>query len=250
MAEKTERHRFSFTWYHREEWQVIAVLLSLVVFFSRGIWISLGLTAFVLAIIFLLYIARMLETAFSNRGIFPGIVQQYRDMKNVLHVHSVERSRITMALLASAIVSVLCIHRIGLASMDPVDAAPTDIYWIMFLGWYAVVCTTTTAYLLWLWRNWVRHQSVRIPLMDGLVSSLFFFHGITKRERIITYIATFILGGVPSFFALRLTTETPYGYTIACLLIIPVILLTLGGAYYAKLYLTLARDNNSSENPG
>jgi hypothetical protein len=83
--------------------------------------------------------------------------------------------------------------------------------------------------------------------MDGMVASLFFFHGLNKKERIVTYIATFFLGGVPSFFALRLSTDTPFHYTIACLLIIPVALLTLGGAYYTKRYFVQAGIEKKAE---
>ncbi len=235
MAE-AEHKKFEFTWYHREEWQVIILLLGLVVFFSRTILIFACLSISILFSFFALYLVRMIESFLANRDLYPDLVEWYRDMKNVLHGHSVERSRIAMAFLSSAVVCALLIHRIHLASTDPADATPTDIYWILFLAWYTVVCTTTTLYLFWLWRNWVRHLSVRSPLMDGMVASLFFFHGLDKKERVVTYIATFFLGGVPSFFALRLSTDTQFHYTVACLLIIPVVLLTLGGAYYAKYY--------------
>jgi len=71
------------------------------------------------------------------------------------------------------------------------------------------------------------------PFLDGLVASLFFYHGLSKKNRIVTFIAGFILGGLPSYFAIRLTPETPYGYEIACGLIVPLIGFVLGGAFYA-----------------
>ncbi len=242
-----EHKKFEFTWYHREEWQVIIVLLGLVVFFSGPFWIAGVLSFAILFSFFALYLVRVIETFLANRDLYPGLIAWYREMKNVLHGHSVERSRIAMVFLSSAVVCVLLVHRIHLAATDPADAAPTDIYWILFLAWYTLVCTTTTVYLFWLWRNWVRHLSVRSPLMDGMVASLFFFHGLNKKERIVTYIATFFLGGVPSFFALRLSTDTPFHYTIACLLIIPVALLTLGGAYYTKRYFVQAGIEKKAE---
>jgi hypothetical protein len=238
-----EHKKFEFTWYHWEEWQVIFVILCLVVFFSRTIWLSIGLIFSILFSFFVLYLFRVIEAFLGARSLYPKLLQRYREFKNVLHGHSIERSRIAMAILASTVILVLLVYRIDLASTDPADATPTDIYWILFLSWYALVCTVSTAYLSWLWRNWVRHLSVRIPLMDGMVASLFFFHGLNKKERLVTYVATFFFGGVPSFFALRLSTDTPFDYTIACLLIVPVALLTLGGAYYAKHYLLKSANN-------
>jgi hypothetical protein len=52
-----------------------------------------------------------------------------------------------------------------------------------------------------------------------------------------TFIAAFWLGGLPSYAAIRLTPQTPYGYWIACSLIVPLIGLFLGGAYYTMLHL-------------
>ncbi|MCX7985023.1 MAG: hypothetical protein N3A63_09005 [Bacteroidetes bacterium] len=229
--------RYLFQWYHREEWQVVLVLIGVVIFFSRTIWISIGVSLGVLLVVVVLYLLRLFELYCTEKKKFMSFVEQYQRIKNVLHVHSVERSRIAMGLLASVVLLVLTLHRIDLALAHPADATPTDLYWIVFLGWYTLLATVTTAYLIWLWRNWVRYQSVRIPLMDGLVASMFFYHGLKRHERILTYVAAFFLGGIPSYFALRLTPETPYGYTIAILLVIPVVIFTIGGAVYARHYL-------------
>lgn len=237
MSRLFSKVRSLFQWYHREEWQVVAILVGLIIFFSRTVWISIGVTAFVVATVLVLYCLRLLEFYCSTRGLCLSLVNRYRAMKQALHVHSVERSRMAMALLASFVLLILTIYRIDLALAYADAATPTDIYWIVFLGWYTLECTITSAYLIWLWRNWVRQQSVRIPIMDGLVASLFFYHGLESKERLVTTIAAFLLGGVPSYFALRLSTDIPYAYTIAVLLIIPVIIFNLGGAYYAKHYL-------------
>lgn len=235
-----------FQWYHREEWQVVVVLIGVIIFFSRTIWISIGVSAGVLVVVGILYILRVLEVYCTARGKCLHWVEQFQRMKNALHVHAVERSRIAMGALASIVLLVLTLHRIELALANSADATPTDIYWILFLGWYTFLATVTTAYLVWLWRNWVRQHFVRIPLMDGLVASMFFYHGLKKHERILTYVAAFFLGGIPSYFALRLSPEMPYGYSIAVLLIIPVIIFTIGGAFYAKHY--LGRLSSKEEN--
>ncbi len=237
--------RSIFQWYHREEWQVVAILIGLILFFARTIWISIGVSIAVLAVMLFLYTIRLLEIYCNNHGVSIGLIEQYKILKSALHKHSVERSRIAMALLASCVLLVLTLHRIDLALTNPFYATPSDVYWIFFLGWYTLLCTVSCSYLLWLWRNWVRKHTVQIPFLDGLVASMFFFHGLKTRERIITYIAAFFLGGLPSYFAVGLSTNIPYAYSIAMLLIIPVMLFTLGGAYYAMHYLKKA---NAAEN--
>jgi hypothetical protein len=128
--------------------------------------------------------------------------------------------------------------------LDPEYKTPTDIYWILFLGWYGLICTVTAMYLIWLWNTWSQNESKHVPILDGLVASLFFYRGLSRKNRIVTFIATFWLGGLPSYVAIRLTPETPYGYWIACGLIVPVIGLFLGGAYYTMLHL----ENSSAKN--
>jgi hypothetical protein len=187
----------------------------------------------------------MLESYFNEKKWLPSLVQRYLDLKTALHGHSVERSRIAMALLGAWVCGILCLHRIHLAQMNLEDRTPTDIYWILFLGWYSIVCTVIALYLIWLWNAWSQNESKRMPIFDGLEASMFFFHGLSKKNRIVTFIAAFWLGGLPSYLALRLTPETPYGYTIACGLIVPLIGLVLGGAYYAKVQLKKNANHSS-----
>jgi hypothetical protein len=228
-----DKRFFSFTWYHREEFQVLVVLIGLIVFFARSFWVLATLAGFVIIIWLLLYVSRILEGYFTKRDLFPFFVQRYMDLKNALHGHSVERSRIAMALLAAWVCGVLSLHRIHLAQLTVEDRTPTDIYWILFLGWYCVVCSVIALYLIWLWNAWSQNESKRMPIFDGLVASMFFYHGLSKKNRVVTFIAAFWLGGLPSYIALRLTPDTPYAYTIACALIIPLMSLVLGGAFYA-----------------
>ncbi len=228
---------FFFTWYHREEFQVLLILVGLIVFFARSYWVLMTLAAFVIVVLTSLYFMRILEGYFTKRALFPSIVQRYQDLKTALHGHSAERSRIAMALLSAWILGVLCLHRIRLAQISPTDRTPTDIYWIIFLGLYCIICTIIALYLMWLWNTWSQKELKHIPFFDGLVASLFFYHGLSQKNRVVTYIATFILGGLPSYIAIRLTPETPHGYEIACGLIVPLIGLILGGAYYAMLHL-------------
>jgi hypothetical protein len=226
-----------FTWYHREEFQVLLILVGLIIFFARSYWVLMTLALFVIVVLVLLYLMRIAERYFSKRKIFPSLVQRYQDLKTALHGRSVERSRIAMALLSAWTVGVLCLHRIQLAQISPTDRTPTDIYWILFLGWYCIVCTVIALYLMWLWNTWSQKESRHIPFFDGLVASLFFYHGLSRKNRIVTFIAAFLLGGIPSYIAIRLSPETPHGYEIACGLIVPVIGLILGGAFYAMFHL-------------
>lgn len=224
---------FSFTWYHLEELQVIGLLVGLICFFSREFWVLFSLAGFLLVSITGLYLARILELWLSKRQKASRYVKGYRAMKQALHGHSVERSRIAMAVLACVVLGLLCVHRIDLADRFDSDATPTDLYWIFFLGWYFWMCFVCGVYLFWLWRNWAHQYTNRIPFLDGMIASLFFYHGLSKHNRRITYVATFFLGGAPSYIAYRLTPDNPYGSLIAILLIIPVIILNLGGSYYA-----------------
>jgi hypothetical protein len=220
---------FSFTWYHREEIQVLVILVGLIVFFARSLWVVGTLAALVVCVLFLLYLIRVLEIYLMKHERCPRLVQRYHNLKTALHGHSVERSRIAMALLAAWIVGVLCLHRIHLAMLDPDYKTPTDIYWI----------------LLWLWNTWSQNESKHVPFFDGLVASLFFYRGLSRKNRIVTFIAAFWLGGLPSYVAIRLTPETPYGYWIACGLIVPLIGLFLGGAYYTMLHLQSSSEKKS-----
>jgi hypothetical protein len=238
MTKSNDDHQtFSFSWYHREEIQVLVILVGLIVFFARSLWVLGTLAALVVCIQCLLYFIRMLETYLAKHDRCPRLIQRYRNLKSALHGHSVERSRIAMALLGAWVVGVLCLHRIHLAELDSADRTPTDIYWILFLGWYCIVCTIIAMYLIWLWNTWSQNESKHVPFLDGLVASLFFYRGLSRKNRIVTFIAAFWLGGLPSYVAIRLTPETPYGYWIACGLIVPLIGLFLGGAYYTMHHL-------------
>ncbi len=238
-----DQHLFSFKWYHREEFQVLVILVGLIVFFARSLWVLGTLAALVICVIFLLYLIRVLEIYLMKHGRCPRLVQRYHNLKTALHGRSVERSRIAMALLAAWVVGVLFLHRIHLAMLDPDFKTPTDIYWILFLGWYCLICIVTAMYLIWLWNTWSQNESKHVPFLDGLVASLFFYRGLSRKNRIVTFIAAFCLGGLPSYVAIRLTPETQYGYWIACGLLVPLIGLCLGGAYY-----TMAHLRNSSVN--
>ncbi len=237
MKKDQNQKLFSFTWYHREEIQVLIILVGLIIFFARSYWVLGTLAIFVIGVLTLLYLIRILEVFLAKRGSFPTVVKRYQDLKLALHGHSLERSRIAMALLSAWVLGVLCLHRINLAEMNASDRTPTDIYWILFLGWYGFICTVIALYLMWLWNTWSQNESRHIRFLDGLVASLFFYHGLSQKHRIATYVATFFLGGIPSYAALRLKPDTPHGVEVACALIIPLMGLILGGAYYAMRHL-------------
>jgi hypothetical protein len=237
-----DHQSFSFEWYHREEIQVLVILVGLIVFFARSFWVLGTLAVLVVCVLFLLYLIRVLDIYLTKRERCSRVVKRYHNLKTALHGHSVERSRIAMALLSAWVVGVLFLHRIHLAQLDRADRTPTDIYWILFLGWYCIVCTVTAMYLIWLWNTWSQNESKHVPFLDGLVASLFFYRGLSWKNRVMTFVAAFWLGGLPSYVAIRLTPDTPYGYWVAGGLIVPLIGLMLGGAYYAMIHL-----KNSSE---
>lgn len=99
---------FSFTWYHREELQVLILLVGLIIFFSRELWVLFSLAGFLLVSITGLYVVRILELWLSKHNKAQNFVEGYRTMKQALHGHSVERSRIAMAVLA-CVVSGCCV---------------------------------------------------------------------------------------------------------------------------------------------
>ncbi len=248
-TERKNENVFFFTWYHREEIQVLVILVGLIAFFARSFWVLGTLAAFVVGLLMLLYVVRILERYLEKHKKILFLVKKYQALKSALHGHSVERSRIAMALLAAWVLGVLCLHRINLARQSPTYSTPTDIYWILFLGWYCIICTISAAYLVWLWNAWSQNESRHFQFLDGLVASLFFYHGLARRSRIITYIAAFFLGGIPSYVAIRLTPQTQYGYEIACGLIVPLITLILGGAVYAMVRLRNNKKGSESNHP-
>ena len=241
-----DQRPFLFTWYHREEVQVLLILVGLIVFFARSLWVLGTLAAFVVVVWLLLYFMRILEVYLKEKELFPSVVLRYQELKSALHGHSLERSRIAMALLSAWVLGVLCLHRIRLSELSVADRTPTDIYWILFLGWYCIVCTVIALYLMWLWNIWSQHESKHMPIFDGLVASLFFYHGLSKKHRIVTFVASFLLGGLPSYFALRLKPDTPHGYEIALGLMVPLIGLILGGAFYAMRHFKRAAPSEQS----
>lgn len=139
-----------------------------------------------------------------------------------------------MTMLSCVVLGILCIHRLSLALSNTTAESPTDIYWILFLAWYWVVWTFMLGYFVFRWRR-ARKQSdeTRDPFLEGLVASMFFYHGLPTKQRIITFTAGFLLGGAPTYFATRLEPGTPLSYVTACALVIPVMVLTLGGAWCA-----------------
>jgi hypothetical protein len=138
-----------------------------------------------------------------------------------------------MAFMSTLVIGILAAHRITLATQSSVYATPSNLYWILFLCWYFSVWAVITGYCLWIWARVWEIPELHNSFMDGLVASLFFYHGLSKHHRIVTFAMGFLLGGVPSFFGAKLSIDTPYGYWIAPFLILPVIALSLGGAYYA-----------------
>lgn len=143
-----------------------------------------------------------------------------------------DRSRFYYSFWSVVILAVLFAHRLELAMSVPEYASPLDVYWILFLGWYALVWTAVTVYLLIKWR--LRARPENHPFWEGLVGSMYFYHGLPMKSRLITFAAAFVLGGVPTAVAVTLSPTDPSSVRTAAYLILPVAGLILFGAAYAS----------------
>ncbi len=237
---------FRFKWYHREELQVVLVLIALVIFFSRSTLLTILLPTAVFVSVGALYLARVGSRVLHRLESLRSLVIQYHQFKLTLGRESLHRSRVAMAILATAVIGLLALHRMSLAEMDPYFATPTDLYWMLFLWFYTFVCAVISVYLLWIWGRIWKAPQAHVPFLDGLVASLFFYHGLSRNHRIVTFVAAFLLGGVPSYFGIRLSPDDPYGSQEAVALIVPVILLNVGGAFYAMRCLQSGDDSIES----
>ncbi len=236
-TEQQGKTKFTLTWYHREEIQVLAVFVVLIAFFSRSILVTSFLSAVVLLAFGSLYGARIFTTVLHHQEFLRDFIFQYHEFKLFLGRESVHRSRVAMAVMSVLVIGVLGAHRITLASQYASYSTPEDLYWILFLGWYFLVCSVIAIYCIWIWGRIWQNPELRIPILDGLVASFFFYHGLSKKNRVVTFAMGFFLGGVPTFFATRINPLDPNGYLIALLLLIPVMGLSLGGALYARQFL-------------
>lgn len=225
---------FHITWYHKDELKVVAVFIILVWFFSRSAILSSLVLSFIGVSLIVLYTFRFTRVLVHVRKGFPLADRWLQHVEPRLILTSPDRSRIAMTVLSCVVLGVLCIHRVSLALSNTAVESPTDIYWILFLAWYWVVWTLMLGYFIFRWWR-ARKQSgeARDLFLEGLVASMFFYHGIPTKQRIITFTAGFLLGGVPTYFATNLEPGTAHSYATACALVIPVMVLTLGGAWYA-----------------
>ncbi|HTP80981.1 MAG TPA: hypothetical protein VMM57_11345 [Bacteroidota bacterium] len=218
-----------FMWYHRDEIQVLVVFVVIILFFSRSQILSLDLAGFVVLAFVLGYLYRIGSSRY-RLGQLRGITRElYERAENFLTLDSPSRSRLFMAKLSVVVVGALLLHRVDLMRRDASFATPTDVYWILFLSWYL---------LLWLAIVWyfVRRalRSAGTPsssdaFLQNLTASIFFYHGLPTRLRVVTFGLGLALGGIPSYFAAQLRPERPIDSLLPYLLIIPVIALSLIG---------------------
>jgi tetrahydromethanopterin S-methyltransferase subunit D len=137
------------------------------------------------------------------------------------------------------IVGILFGHRLllftqGAALGGPAGshAEPIDLYWVLFLGWYACVWGVIAVFLVYKWKT--NADPLQHKYFEGLVGSMYFYHGLPTKSRIVTFIAGFFLGGVPTALALQIDAADPNGMSMAMLLITPVATLILFGAWFAS----------------
>ncbi len=224
---------FRLSWYHRDELQIVGVFVALVLFFSRSTILSSVTLALVVSSVAFLYVFRFIRVIILENTHIPIATTWLRHVETKLLFTSPERSRIVMTALSCVILGILCVHRIALALSLSEFETPADIYWILFLAWYWVVWTFVLGYLLY---RSIRNRGVvepKSPFFEGLIASMFFYHGLPTKQRIITFTSGFILGGIPTYVATNLHPHDATAYTMAAVLVLPVIILTLGGAWYA-----------------
>lgn len=234
----TNKRTKFFTWWHRDEVQVVFVYALVTIFFSRSWWLQATLLA---ASIFLLgsfWLVRIWKR-----------VEQYEEGSSVnrllLWMHSLvppfpwERSRLILSISSTLIVGALFLHRWLLyvrdagepASKEGSFATPLDLYWILILGLYLVIWIVISVFLLYKWKR--NALPTEHAFWEGLVGSMFFFHGLPSKARVVTFGAAFLLGGVPTALATRIRPSDPSGHLWALILMIPVVVLIILGAWFA-----------------
>jgi hypothetical protein len=223
----------SFTWWHRDELQVYVVYLIIILFFGRSFAVEAALLAVATLPIVLLWVVRwMRRTGRKEEGI-SRILTRFPP-------HPWDRSRLLMSVLSAVIVLFLFGHRLhyflrdrnaGLTGEESF-ATPLDLYWLLFLGWYGLVWAAIAVFLYYKWKH--HADPVEHKFLEGLVGSMYFYHGLPTRSRVVTFVAGFLLGGLPTAYAVQLDPLDPNGMTIALLLIIPVATLILFGGWFAS----------------
>ncbi len=225
-------HHSRFTWWHRDEIQVFVVFVVISWFFTRSPILQDRLIALSAAILLFPWILRGFSR-WRRSGGAPAVLGPFLDA-TMRHLPPLawDRSRVYYSVWSVAVLAVLFAHRIELALSVPEYASPLDIYWILFLGWYALVWAAVSVYLMIKWR--LRASPVKHPFWEGLVGSMYFYHGLPPKSRLITFVAAFLLGGVPTAVAVTLDSTDPSSVRTAVFLILPVAGLILFGAAYAS----------------
>ncbi|MEK6649615.1 MAG: hypothetical protein AABY75_01430 [Bacteroidota bacterium] len=221
-----------FAWWHRDEVQVFTLWIIISWFFTRSDILQGRLLALSALALLAPWIVRELRR-WRRTDRAPAAVGKGLDaLLRFLPPFAWDRSRLSCSFWSALIVGVLFAHRLELALTVPEYAAPVDVYGILFLGWYGLVWSTVTVYLVIKWRHQTRPEDHRF--WEGLVGSMFFYHGLPTKNRLVTFAAGSLLGGVPTAFAVTLDPTNPSSLRTAALLILPVAGLILFGAAYAS----------------
>ncbi len=223
----------TFTWWHRDELQVLLVYIIVIIFFGRSLALEVTLLTLSFVPLGMFWVLRW----WGRTGRYAGLV---RRILGHLPEFPWDRSRLAMSILSTVIIGALFVHRLSLFLRDwelgtapeISFATPLDLYWVLFLGWYGFVWAVIAVFLM---IKWQRHEvPIAHKFLEGLVGSMYFYHGLPAKGRAITFAAGFFLGGVPTIYAVQIDRADPAGFQTAALLIIPVATLILLGAWFAS----------------
>ena len=223
----------TFTWWHRDEIQVLVVYIIVIFFFGRSLELEIVLLALAILPLLGFWLVRWWGRTGQNRGMVDMIIRN-------LPVHPWDRSRLVMSVLSTVIVGSLFVHRLLFYLRDSGTGIPyeesfatsLDLYWILFLGWYAAVWAVIVVFMVYKWKT--DADPVQHRYFEGLVGSMYFYHGLPAKSRIVTFIAGLLLGGLPTAYAVQIDPADPSGTQTAVFLIIPVATLILLGAWFAS----------------
>ena len=234
-------------WYHRDEMKTAAVFAVLILSLSRSSTLTAGLFLFLAAAIAMHNVVRFMLARRKQSAMVDSSSLLLR-MEKHLPRFPWDRSRIVYATLSVVIFGALWLHRHMIWVEGGGGSTPTGRYWSIFLAWYSAVWIAVFGYLWYVWRT--ERRVGRRPhklFWEGLLGSMFFYHGLPPKARVVTFAAACLLGGVPTFLATQISPDDADGIMKANFLLFPVAILTVGGAFYTMRWIEAFEEKKEGE---